>query len=227
MKYIFAGFILTICQVSSAASVPLSTINSDEAFGKFSKTYYLNPKPEQIRGALTYLDSAELIKDTKTRPIITMFFSCILHRTDVQTESYLESTNKLHGSAREIAQAAISKEPDELFKDVKISPLYNDLNWACFFATGDEKYVKNVIFQLGYQTERKDMNLFFTGATAKWSLASSSQSHPIVKAAVVKLSKTDGAPTQSIAQDILRQTPKEIVAEMRSIVQEQHSKGVW
>lgn len=61
------------------------------------------------------------------------------------------------------------------------SPGLNDMYWGTFFASGNPAYVRRLIDELKYYDERKDVELFAVGATAKWSLQSNAEIHPLVR----------------------------------------------
>jgi hypothetical protein len=201
-------------------------IDSLQQFGEFSQNYYTEPRPDLIPAALAFLDTSPLASNPDRSPLVTMSLSCILHRPELKSRSWDAELAKLSEPARSLVQSAISTGPDALLSLVPISPNRNDMNWACFFGSGDEKYLDNIVVELAYLGERKDLNRFLTSASAQWSLSSNALDHPRVKAKLEQLSATKG-PMQEIAADTLAISPEEIKANTTAVVKDQRQRGVW
>ena len=212
---------LALCPTSA-----FGQIDSLDQFAEFSQTYYTNPRPDLVPAALAFLDTSPLVSNPDRAPFVTMSLSCILHRPEFEGRSWDAELAKLHEPARGVVQAAISTGPEALLSLTPISPKRNDMNWACFFGSGEEKYLDNLVEVLAYLEERKDLNLFLTGATAQWSLSSNALDHPRVKAKLEQLSATKG-PLQEIAAATLAKSPEQIRAETTAVVKEQRQRGVW
>ncbi len=204
----------------------LGQIDSPEQFGEFAQTYYTEPRPDLIPAALTFLDTSPLVSNPQRSPIVTMSLSCILHRPELKSRSWDVELAKLHEPALGLVQDAISTGPEALLSLIPDSPARNDMNWACFFGTGEEKYLDNLVEVLAYLEERKDLNRFMTGVSAQWSLSSNALDHPRVKAKLEQLRATKG-PLQEIAAETLAKSPEEIKAEASAVVKDQHQRGVW
>ena len=219
-----AGFMLlsgTFCPTSAVGQ-----IDSLDQFAEFSQTYYSEPRPDLVPAALAFLNTSPLVSNPDRAPFVTMSLSCILHRPEFKDRSWDAELAKLHEPARGVVQEAISTGPEALLSLVAVSPKRNDMNWACFFGSGEEKYLDNLVEVLAYLEERKDLNLFLTGATAQWSLSSNALDHPRVKAKLEQLSATKG-PMQKIAAETLAKSPEQLRAETTAVVKEQRQRGVW
>ena len=212
---------LVLCPTSA-----FGQIDSLDQFAEFSQTYYTEPRPDLIPAALKFLDTSPLVSNPDRVPMVTMSLSCIFHRPELKSRSWDAELARLTEPARGVVQAAISTGPDALLSLTPISPRRNDMNWACFFGSGEEKYLDKLVEALGNLGERKDLNLFMTGATAQWSLSNNALDHPRVKAKLEQLSATKG-PVQEITAATLAKSPEQIRAETTAIVKEQRQRGVW
>jgi hypothetical protein len=218
------GMLLSV--VLCPTSVFGQTIDSMDQFGEFRHTYYLEPRPQLIPAAMIFLNTSALASNPDRAPLVTMSLSCILHRPELEDRSWDAELAKLREPARGVVQKAIVTEPDALLAQVPISPTLNDMNWACFFGSGEEKYLDNLVNALSHLIEEKDLNSFLTGATAMWSLSSNALAHARVKAKLDNLRATKGQ-LQPIAVAILTKSPEELRAETTAYVKEQRQQGVW
>ena len=218
--------LLSIIGSAASAAERIETIRSVADLSSFSQTYYMDPRPDLIESALHFVDDSGLAKSSGAQGQIAMSFSCILHRSELRNRPWQKLVRVLHEPARTILTLAAMTAPSDLLAQMKDSPSRNDMNWACFFGSGDEIYLTNIISTLGYLNERGDLNLFLTGATASWSLSSNARLHPRVKTALQTVVAHNG-PLAGFAMDILRKTPEEVKSEFSAVVKAQHAKGIW
>jgi hypothetical protein len=210
----------------STARDGAASIASLEEFGEFSQTYYSGPRPDLIPAALAFLDTSALISNPDRAPLVMMSLSCILHRPELKGRSWDAELAKLHEPARGVIQQAIFTEPDALLAKLPISPGRNDMNWACFFGSGEERYLDHIVEMLAYVDERQDPNAFLTGASAQWSLSSNARAHDEVKAKLERLRARKG-PLQKIAAETLAKSPDQIRSETTAVMKAQHQRGAW
>jgi hypothetical protein len=78
-----------------------------------------------------------------------------------------------------------------------------DDSWASFFATGDAKYVREVIEVLPWVQVRGDVNRMLTGGAAQWSLASNAHQHTRVLAILEEELKTAKEPTKALLREVI------------------------
>lgn len=78
-----------------------------------------------------------------------------------------------------------------------------DDSWASFFATGDARYVREIIEVLPWVEVRGDVNRLLTGGAAKWSLASNAYQHSRVLAILEQELPTAEAPTKALLQELI------------------------
>ncbi|MBC5846207.1 hypothetical protein H8R25_17475 [Flavobacterium sp. F-392] len=111
---------------------------------------------------------------------------------------------------------------DTLYSKTKVTTEYNDRNWASYFATGNLKYIDNIIANVPYENERTDLSLFLAGASAKWSLCSNAKQDELVKKHLTGLKDKN----ENI-KEILQEDPQYFKNKMVQIIKEQRLKGIW
>jgi hypothetical protein len=94
----------------------------------------------------------------------------------------------LRQQARQTSKAAVrfisalfSQSPRPIETLTLSGPVVLDMNWAAFFATGDERYVLRIIEALGLVASPEGTPAFAIGTSALWSLQSSARQHPRVR----------------------------------------------
>lgn len=104
-------------------------------------------------------------------------------------EKMLFILKSIHVNNKNILKGiSLTKKEEEIFKSISIPdlqddmilhPIELDMNWASFFATGEFKYVYNIIksIELVQNEEYKTI-----GNAAIWSLSSNCEQHDLVKA---------------------------------------------
>jgi len=224
--------LLIICTLtlfsSAIAENKLNAITAMDEYGYFVETYYLHPQPNLINSAITFIGSSGAASAKNMKAGVLMSFSCLFSMYEqTQKDKWIQKINEINKQEKELLTNSINNSPSQLLKEIPLSAARNDMNWACFFITGDKKYIEDIIFALKHLDNRKDINLYLTAASAKWSLSSNAQYHPKVKDEIEILTNSDIPAMQSVAKDILSQSPKEIREETVAILKEQKSKGVW
>ena len=226
-KIIFVvGLLLSMSPVN--AEDQQKSIRTDRELGIFFETYYLNPNSKRLRDALNFVDSSGMAKDQKLSNVLKISFSCLFSNYKAhQIDYWHETIERLEQPSKSLLKQAIESTPDEIISVAPLSPAKNDMNWACFFATGDAKYLNNILLSLEYLDERLDLQKYLSAASAKWSLASNSKTHTKVRMALEKMREQGSKTMQSVAEDILNKEPGRLREEMIAVLKAQKHKGVW
>lgn len=203
------------------------SITTEHELDNFFTYYYLNPQPELVSGAIEFIGNHKYASSKDTCKILSVFFSVVFSENEDKKDEWQNIIEMQNYSTKSLFLESMSKDVSELLNETKTSPLLNDMYWIAFFVTGDTHYIDELISNLKYLDERKDMNLFFTAWTAKWSLTSNAQTHPKVKAVILSFSENNNPELRKIANDMLYHTPTEIQQEMNEIFEEQRQKGIW
>ena len=206
----------------------IDKITNMNEFGYFTHTYYLHPQPELIEKAITFVGSSGVASNPNAKAPLLMSFSCLFSNYgSTEKEKWEVKIKSIGEPAKSILTQSISESPLELLKATPTSPAKNDMNWACFFATGDYKYLNSIIEVLKHLGNREDINLFLAAESAKWSLASNARGHFKVKMAVEAMKVGDVPAMRPIADEILNKDPQVMREEMVAVLKEQKGKGVW
>ena len=224
------GIAFTEADSANSITMPgLTMILTEKDFDDFMNRYYLDPHPDLVGQAIGYLGSSGALKKEGAAPPVYAFFTEIFARYPARLSEWTPIIDTQPDETRNALRRAVttSASPNKLLDDEPPSPSRNDICWGAFFASGDHKYLTELMQQLRYMSERKDLNLFTVGGSAKWSLASNARSHPVVKSALEDArGKASGELKQQIV-DVLTKSPGAIRQEMVDVIREQHAKGKW
>jgi len=212
--------LLMLAAMTAAAAQPtdIAPLTADE-FSDFSMSYFEQPRPDLIGRAMVFFDRSGWAESSNHQLPSMMTFSCIAHRHEQKAQQWTTRINSLHEPAKGLLATAVSSSPEDLLRKIPLSAQKNDMNWACYFATGDTKYVQNLLDVAAHYGERKDKDLYLVAATAMWSLASNSR-FPEIR----RYLQSNASPA---AMAILGTPSEAIAAEVRNTLAEQHQKGIW
>ena len=107
------------------------------------------------------------------------------------------------------------------------SPALVDTYWGAFFGSANPEYVRRMLALAEYATERKDFALWSTGASAKWSLASNSRKHKLVKSTLEQEKEGADKAKRELIEEILRRDPARIAKELGDVYAERRAAGEW
>lgn len=186
-------------------------VNSMETLSRWMTYYYLHPQPELLNNAIIFADKENLFQGNSLVPLqaflsrvfaqnpgrIVSCFDSIKgikedSRTLVLTSVWWSGTKEGEQFLKHIATQLPEKARVEFLRQIEKSPAAPedmpidspdvlDTLWACFSATGDEKYVKKLITVLPWSDKgNKDLNQLMIASAAKWSITSNAEQHPKV-----------------------------------------------
>ena len=167
---------------------PEDSAKADTHFQNLLTHYHQEPDRRIVPLAINYLnrhtvDSTQIAALQKQRNILAGFLTALL----AQDTTLRPQMRALHlrltdpGCRGFVAEVAVLT-PDQLFARMPLSPAYNDVAWAAYGASGDAKYLQRVLDNCRYAAERKSLNRYLTGTSARWSLCSMAQQDAQVKA---------------------------------------------
>jgi len=196
--------------------------SSERNFSNILQTYYLYKDKDLVDKTIDFVNHSPM-SYKRLEPILTGFFGALfLYDKDVK-KSFVSNFDKIEKpDIKELLVTLSSSNIDTLYSKTKITPEYNDMNWASYFATGNVKYIDNIISKVPYENERTDINLFLAGASAKWSLCSNASQDKLVKKHLNSLKDKN-----KNIKDILQEDPQYFKDKMVEILKEQKSKGIW
>jgi len=206
-------------------SSELKTIDDVSAF---MQTYYLHPQPNRIAEVIEVLNPSGFVQRPTNESVVIGFFSEVFAANPNRVPQWQDRIAKQDDRTKALLERALSvSKAGGLLNGTGHSPQRNDGWWAAFFASGNSKFVENIIDQLPYFDEREDEVLFFAGATAKWSLASNARTDPLVRSTIEKAKARANARQQELINEVLNEDPDRIKEELKEIVQRQREAGKW
>ena len=196
--------------------------SSERNFSEILQTYYLYKDKDLVDKTIDFLNHSTM-SYKRLEPILTGFFGALfLNDKDVK-KSFVKNIDKIEKpDIKELIMTLSSSDIDILYSKAKITTEYNDMNWASYFATGNVKYIDNIISNVPYENERTDINLFLAGASAKWSLCSNANQDKLIKKHLESLKDKN-----ENMKEILNKEPQYFKDKMVEILKEQKSKGIW
>ncbi|WP_375416015.1 hypothetical protein [uncultured Hymenobacter sp.] len=167
------------------------TQSSPQTYSHVVEQYYLKPDTSVVTLLVRHLNEAS--SDTLRRAVILHHapsyqgFYCALATKEPTVKSQLTArlTQISDLQLRRLIARSYRAALDSLFQKTPVSPGFNDMSWGAYFATGNAHYLDLLIRNCRYANERKNQNLFFTGTSAWWSLASVAQQDEVVRAYLI------------------------------------------
>lgn len=212
---------LLVTKAATAGSImPADELDS------FFHSYYLHPQPERIADAIESVSPSGFVQ--KKAWGVAAFFGEIFAAHPDQLRRWKECIARQDKPARDFLQHSLdlSQSGGTLALKGHSSGL-NDMYWGAFFATGNPAFVHRLIDTLRYFDERKDLALFQAGATAKWSLVSNGETHPLVRKTLADAKAGASQRTREIIDEMFRQSAGEVRREMKEIIEQQRAAGIW
>jgi hypothetical protein len=221
---------LTTCANRPALVPPKNVpyLRTAEDFDAFTDTYYLQPQPEGIAYAIRMLSSSSVLQIPQAVGPMTAFFSEVFSANP----SRLAEWQQIIDTQPQVTKTALgralswSKAGGVLGLEGR-SPEMNDLYWGALFASGNPVYVEKILELARFAEERSDFNLWRTGATAKWSLASNARRHSLVRKILEEEKRTADKRTQDLITELLTRDPAQIKKETSDIYAQQKAAGKW
>jgi hypothetical protein len=191
-------------------------------FGDILQTYYLHKDKDLLEKTIEVLNSPQT-EYKRFKPILTGFFGALFSNDVSMKNNFSSNLNKIENpDFKELIEYLTISNIDSIYSKTSLSPEYNDMNWASFFATGNTNFLDNIIANISLAENRIDRNLYLTGASAKWSLCSNARNDKIVKNHLAELKENKKA-----IKEILKKEPYEFKQEMITVIKEQRAKGLW
>jgi len=196
--------------------------NSDKNFGQILQNYYLHKDKDLIDKAILFINKTPM-DNNSLHPIVTGFFGAAFLDDAVIKADFASKIDLVKKpEMKQLLQLLLSSNIDTIYSKTSVSPSLNDMNWSSFFATGNTKYLDNIIAHIPYMENRIDVNLFLAGATAKWSLCSNAKQNADVNKHISSLKDKN-----PVLKEIIENEPQYFEQETIGILKKQRKSGIW
>lgn len=210
---------------ASSVKLAPKEISDVEAINRWMTYYYMHPQPQHFVSALLLADKQGLLEGDSAAPMQAFASRVLAQNPDKLREWFgqlsgltekgknllltaiwwsntKESKDLLDSIASQLGEQAktqfkkqIDSPAPEIDKMEIESPDVLDMLWACFCATGDEKYVKRLFTTLTWDKSdnSKDLAKMLITSAARWSLISNINQHEKVREICSTAEKQDAA----------------------------------
>jgi hypothetical protein len=220
---------LTTCATAPApigAVGNLPRLRTSEDLKAFVEAYYLQPRPDRIPDMIRMLSSSGVL--VQALGPVRGFFSEVFAANPTRLAEWVEIISNEPADTRLALDGALtwSNTGGVLHLQERV-PQMNDVYWGAFFASGNPQYVKKILGLVPLAAERKDFDLWQTGASAKWSLATKARQHALVRSILEREKLTADKRTRDTISELLEGDPDRIRQEMAGIYARQKRLGRW
>lgn len=195
---------------------------TERNFSNILQNYYVYKDKDLVDKTIDFVNHSTITYQ-KIEPILSGFFGALFLSDKEVKKSFESNFDKIEKQEiRKLMMILSTSNRDTLYSKTKVTTEFNDRNWASYFATGNLKYIDNIIANVPYENERTDLSLFLAGASAKWSLCSNAKQDELVKKYLTGLKDKN----ENI-KEILQEDPQYFKNKMVQIIKEQRLKGIW
>jgi hypothetical protein len=196
--------------------------DSQRDFSEMMQTYYLHQDRDIVEKTIEFVNNPNA-DYLKLEPILTGFFGALFSADTTIRSAFMKNSDKFQNiDFKELFIFLNANNIDSIYSKTPITPTFNDMNWASYFATGNVKFLDRIISNIPLAENRVDLNLFLTGITAKWSLSSNARQDKQVKEHLRNQKEN-----KKVIKEILKKDPEKFKQDLRDIVIEQRAKGLW
>ena len=192
--------------------------------------YYIKPRPELLLPSLAVMDrelqraKRRSLSDQVGRGGMRTFYAKVLAQNDKIVEDVERQLPALPPGQQEFITEALRRCGTKaclrvLKSDVPLpsgldritTPNDLDDRWGAFFATGDAKYVREVIEILDLAEDKADPTVLVVGGAARWSLTSNAYQHKRVLAICEEGARASSGTRKRILDEIVSRAKVERV----------------
>jgi hypothetical protein len=163
--------------------------------------YYLKPRPELLLPSLAVMDrelqrgKGRSLSDQVRRGGMRTFYAKVLAQNDKIVDEVERQLPTLPAGQQEFITEALRRCGTKaclraLNSDIPLvsdmdqitAPTDLDDRWGAFFATGDARYVREIMEVLDFAEDKRDPTVLVVAGAARWSLTSNAYQHKRVLA---------------------------------------------
>ena len=196
--------------------------DSQRDFSEIMQTYYLHQDRDLVEKTIEFVNNPKA-DYKRLEPLLTGFFGALFSADTTVRSAFMKNSDNFQNiDFKQLFIFLNQTNIDSIYSKTPITPTFNDMNWGSYFATGNVKFLDRIISNIPLAENRIDRNLFLTGASAKWSLSSNATQDKQVKGHL-----SNQKENKKVIKEILKKDPEEFKQEMKDIIIEQRSKGLW
>jgi hypothetical protein len=222
---------LTTCANAPPAPVAAGNfppLRTPDDIDKFINKYYVEPHPERVPAAMTALTSSGVLQIPEAVGVITGFFSEVFLTNPARLPEWQSVIDKQPGFAKSVLDSALSwSKAGGVSQLPGHSPQMSHFYWGAFFAGAKPTYVRKLVELAKFAAEQNDAALWTLGAEAKFSLATNSRRHPVLRSLLEEDKRTADKPTRELIDQILNRDPARMQREMLAFRERQVKLGKW
>jgi len=211
--------LICLLSLSLTSNAQYSVTGGPGGLSFLFNNYYKNPDIGLLCKMITEVEKQDLIGKTPNIELSTLGFFSVAFANSLKDS--LRFKNAIIGlnSYKSFFEKAynLSQVKDTVLKIIEHSPSYNDMFWAGFFASGDQRYVEKVLMEAQLPEMEKNVNLLATSMSARWSLASNAINHKLVKK-IIEETKGNELYNQEMISELLEKEPKYFMEQFKEKV---------
>ena len=221
-----AGLAALFCLAGFGASAQ-DAAAADAYHEHLLQTYYHHPDKQVVALTIDYLNrhcvdsTQKAILQSRGQVYVGFLTALMAQDTAKRTQLHALTSQINDPSFRQLLASLLPLMPARLFTALPPTPSYNDMAWAAYFATGDPQYLNLLIRNCRYAVERKNMNLYVTGASARWSLCAMARQDSLVQQYLLTQR------TSKEVQLILRADPSALRQQITEVTAQNQQRGGW
>lgn len=190
-------------------------------FSEILDSYFISKDKNVVNISMAYLKSTNSISAYKNA--LTGFFGALFYNDKGIKEKFTQRLPEIQDvNIKAFISSLLNTDMYLFYSKMKISQDYVYMNWSSYVASGDFKYIENIISVLIHSSNFKDKSLYLTGQIARSVLCDKAHRFEIVKNYLDKL-KGENA----YIKDLLSKEPAQIQREYMDFLLKQKKKGIW
>ena len=195
----------SVCLLAIAMAALSARADNLEKFGKEMTYFYLTPsRPhfEHLQGEADRLTSSLKSKDN-----VALLAAVVIASASQKYHWQITGRGEISGLAREITDGE-SESARYVNDDSKVDVAKLDVWWADFFATGDTKYLENILRHAKHPEPGEHAADFIMPAAAAWSFKANCRQHKAVMAFAKQCLESNAFPTKvEFLKECISSTP--------------------
>ena len=196
--------------------------NNERNFNQILQTYYIEKDNKLIEHSIDFFNNVNPNNKNIQHIIIGFFGGLFLESPEIKNDFKNNIEKFQNENIKKMFSSLINENIKAIMSEYPISPSFNDMNWAAFFSTGKTEYLDLILKNCPEAENRIDLNLFLTGASAKWSLCSNSKQHEKIKEYL-----ESNTTYKEMAEEIMNCDVSELKNNIVKVIKEQREKGIW